>query len=163
MAIRPARAAPDLDRCKAFRDRQASMVRGPGDTIKLEGARTKSGEAHTIPLSPQATEIFQTLPRFEGTDFIFSTTKHSAVSGWSKAKTKLDHAAGFSDWRIHDIRRTVASGLQRLGFNLQIIELVLGHVSGSRAGIVGVYQRYKFDDEKRAALDAWAKHVGGLS
>lgn len=71
-------------------------------------------------------------------------------------------ASSLPDWRIHDLRRTVATGLQRLGFRLEVIEAVLGHVSGSRAGIVGVYQRHSFDDEKREALDAWATHVAGL-
>ena len=66
------------------------------------------------------------------------------------------------DWRIHDLRRTVATGLQKLGVNLQTIEAVLGHTSGSRSGVVGVYQRHSFDAEKRAALDAWGAHVASL-
>jgi len=65
-------------------------------------------------------------------------------------------------WRIHDLRRTVATGLQKLGVNLQIIEAVLGHLGGSRAGIVGVYQRHGFDAEKQAALKAWGAHVMAL-
>jgi hypothetical protein len=62
-------------------------------------------------------------------------------------------------WTWHDIRRTVATGLQRLGVRLEVTEAVLNHVSGSRAGIVGVYQRYEWLDEKRAALNAWAAEV----
>jgi integrase len=65
-------------------------------------------------------------------------------------------------WRLHDIRRTVATGLQRLGTRLEVIEAVLGHVSGSRAGIVGIYQRHRFQDEARAALTVWGKHILGL-
>jgi len=56
----------------------------------------------------------------------------------------------------------VATGLQRLGFNLQVIEAVLGHVWGSRAGIVGVYQRHSFDDEKQKALETWGRYVTSL-
>jgi hypothetical protein len=63
---------------------------------------------------------------------------------------------------IHDIRRSVASGMARLGVNLPVIEKLLNHVSGSFAGIVGVYQRHDFADEKRAALDLWAKHIGEI-
>jgi hypothetical protein len=64
-----------------------------------------------------------------------------------------------TNWRIHDLRRTLATGLQRLGVRLEVTEAVLNHISGSRAGIVGVYQRHDWADEKRAALDAWAIHV----
>ena len=62
-------------------------------------------------------------------------------------------------WSIHDLRRTVATGLQRLGVRLEVTEAVLNHISGSRAGIAGVYQRHDWAVEKRAALDAWAAHV----
>ena len=62
-------------------------------------------------------------------------------------------------WVLHDIRRTVASGMARLGINLPVIEKLLNHVSGSFAGIVGVYQRHSFADEKRAAMQVWARHV----
>jgi hypothetical protein len=66
------------------------------------------------------------------------------------------------DWRLHDLRRTMATGLQRLGVRLEVTEAVLNHVSGSRAGIVGVYQRHSWADEKRSALDAWGAHVAGI-
>jgi hypothetical protein len=57
------------------------------------------------------------------------------------------------------LRRTVATGLQRLGVRLEVTEAVLNHISGSRGGIAGVYQRHDWAAEKRAALDAWAAHV----
>jgi hypothetical protein len=62
-------------------------------------------------------------------------------------------------WSVHDLRRTVATGLQRLGVRLEVTEAVLNHISGSRGGIAGVYQRHDWANEKRAALDAWAAHV----
>ena len=62
-------------------------------------------------------------------------------------------------WTIHDLRRTVATGLQRLGVRLEVTEAVLNHISGSRGGIAGVYQRHDWAPERRAALDAWAAHV----
>jgi len=67
-----------------------------------------------------------------------------------------------SSWVLHDIRRTVASGMARLGVNIAVVEKLLNHVSGSFAGIVGVYQRHSFSDEKRAAMTAWARHVAML-
>jgi hypothetical protein len=91
---------------------------------------------------------------------------------WSQAKRALDAAitdgrakaaaasgttgALLVPWRLHDLRRTVATGLQRLGVRLEVTEAVLNHISGSRGGIAGVYQRHDWAAEKRAALDAWA-------
>ena len=140
-----------------------------GDRIELQGSRTKNSEAHTIPLSRQAAALIERLPRVADCEFVFSTTGKTPVSGWSRAKRLLDQTASnlnrkrtLPDWRLHDLRRTIATGLQRLGVNLQVIEAVLGHIAGSRAGIVGVYQRHAFGAEKRAALDAWARHVEGI-
>jgi hypothetical protein len=65
-------------------------------------------------------------------------------------------------WIIHDIRRSVATNLQKLGVRLEVTEAVLGHVSGSRAGIVGIYQRHSWADEKRAALDTWARRLEAI-
>jgi hypothetical protein len=62
-------------------------------------------------------------------------------------------------WWLHDLRRTLATGLQRLGVRLEVTEAVLNHLSGSRAGVVGIYQRHDWADEKRAALDAWSAHL----
>lgn len=134
-----------------------------GDTIKLDGERTKNGKPHTIPLSASARALLETMPRGNAGDFVFSVDGGKRpITGWSRGKAKIDLLAGIDPWRIHDLRRTVATGLQRLGVNLQIIEAVLGHIGGSRAGIVGVYQRHGFDAEKHAALKAWGAHVMAL-
>jgi len=90
---------------------------------------------------------------------VFTTNGRNPVSGFSKIKKQIDGITKIPAWRVHDLRRTVATGLQRLGINLQAIESVLGHTAGSRAGIVGVYQRHSFDAEKRTALEAWAREV----
>ena len=66
-------------------------------------------------------------------------------------------------WTLHDLRRTLATGMQRLGVRLEVTEAVLNHVSGSRAGIVGVYQRHSYLEEKAAALKTWAMEVARLS
>jgi integrase len=127
-----------------------------GNTIKLSGARTKNAEPHDIPLSEAALSVLAQIPRVVGSEFVFVNPLRSGA--WSNAKLKLS-AANVPQWRIHDLRRTVATGLQKLGVNLQTIEAVLGHASGSRSGVVGVYQRHSFDAEKRAALEAWGAYV----
>jgi integrase len=136
-----------------------------GTEIKLSGSRTKNREPHNIPLSTNAAKLIEVLPHVGRSEFVFTTNGENPVSGWSKAKSLLDdavaEAAGSSlpPWRLHDLRRTVATGLQRLGVSLQVIEAILGHVGGSRAGVAGIYQRHSFDAEKRAALEAWAQEV----
>jgi integrase-like protein len=134
-----------------------------GDEIRVPGERSKSGEPRVIPLSPAAAELIKSLPRHG--EHVFTTNGTTAISGWAKAKRALDAAAAefhgqpLEPWRVHDIRRTAATGLQRLGVGLQVIESVLGHIGGSRAGVVGVYQRHRFDAEKRSALEAWAREI----
>ena len=129
------------------------------DTIILGRDRTKAGEVHSIPLSPQALAILKQLPRIGPSDFVFTVTGRNPAVDFSGTKRRLDAITKIPPWRIHDLRRTTATGLQRLGINLQVIEAVLGHVGGSRSGIVGVYQRHSFDAEKRTALEAWAREV----
>ena len=133
------------------------------NTIKLEGARTKNGEAHNIPLSVAACAVLHNLPRLTNSEFVFTFSGHVPISGWSKTKRDLDDLAAITDpWITHDIRRTCATGLQQLGTPLQVTEAILGHTSGSRGGIVGIYQRYSYDAEKRVALEAWGAHVMAL-
>jgi integrase len=90
---------------------------------------------------------------------VFPGERGTPLSGWSKAKSALDTASGVSGWWLHDLRRTLATGLQRLGVRLEVTEAVLNHLSGSRAGVVGIYQRHDWAEEKRAALDAWSAHL----
>jgi integrase len=145
-------------------------------TWTIPTARAKNKREHLVPLSDAAVEILANLPRVEGR-FGFSTTGRTPVSGFSKAKSQIDAlvlkrmrqdaeirggdpaTVAPQPWRLHDIRRTVATNLQRLGVRLEVTEAVLNHVSGSRAGIVGVYQRHAWADEKRAALDTWARRL----
>jgi integrase len=133
------------------------------NSIKLSGARTKNGEPHVIPLSTAARALLGRLASMAGSDFVFTFSGHVPISGWSKTKRDLDDLAGITDpWITHDLRRTCATGLQKLGTALQVTEAILGHTAGSRAGIVGIYQRYSYDAEKRAALEAWGAHVMAL-
>jgi integrase len=116
-----------------------------------------------VPLSDLALAILERVPRIGRHDgFVFTTTGKTAVSGWSKAKVTLDAASGVPDWRLHDLRRTVATGLAGLGVAMPVVEKILNHVSGSFGGVAGVYQRHAFAEEKREALDKWAARVAAI-
>jgi integrase len=130
----------------------------------LPRGRVKNDQGHVVPLSPLAVAILKSAPRIADSRFALTTTGTSPASGYSKGKRKLDVLlpANMPPWRLHDLRRTVASGMARLGINLPVIEKVLNHASGSFAGIVSVYQRHSFADEKREALDAWGRHLERL-
>jgi integrase len=131
----------------------------------LPPARTKNNQPHEVPLSKPALAVLQRLPRTVESPFVLTTNGGaSPASGYSKNKRRLDALlpADMPSWRLHDLRRTAASGMARLGINLPVIEKVLNHASGSFAGIVGVYQRHSFADEKRHALEAWGNFVEAL-
>jgi integrase len=130
-------------------------------TWTIPAARTKNSQDNIVPLSPQAQAILRATPRYEGNRLCFPGYR-GPFSGWSKSKDRLDKASGVSGWRLHDLRRTAATGLQRLGIRLEITEAILNHTAGSRAGIVGVYQRHNWADEKQAALSAWGEHVAAI-
>ena len=130
-------------------------------TWTIPASRAKNGAAHLVPLSSQAQAILRAAPRVRGTELVFPGRK-GPFNGFSKAKAALDKASGVKDWRLHDLRRTMATGLQKLGVRLEVTEAVLNHVAGSRAGIIGVYQRHTWSDEKRAALNAWSERIAEI-
>ena len=128
----------------------------------LPRERTKNDRRHEVPLSTQALAIIKQLPRISDR-YVFSINGTAPINSFGKNKDSLDELLpDMPSWVIHDLRRTVASGMARLGINLPVIEKVLNHVSGSFAGIVGVYQRHDFADEKRKALEVWANHIAEL-
>ena len=129
----------------------------------LPKERSKNGKPHDIPLSEPAVAILESLPRI-GDTFVLTTDGKSASSNYGANKRRLDALlpADMPPWWLHDLRRTAASGMARLGVNLPVIEKVLNHSSGSFGGIVGVYQRHDFADEKRHALERWGAHVADL-
>jgi integrase len=126
----------------------------------LPGDRVKNDRAHEVPLSDAVMAILESLPR--NGDLVFANVRGKVPSA-GVAKAVLDKAIGeIEPWRLHDLRRSAASGMARLGINLPVIEKVLNHQSGSFAGIVGVYQRHDYAGEKRKALEMWASHIEGL-
>src|ERR1700722_7132537 len=145
------------------------------DELDLDGAlwtlpavRSKNRREHTIPLAPLAVKILRAQRRFADSPFLFSAGERPP-SGFAKAKERLDKSVTTQNggkpiehWTFHDLRRTAASGMAKVGVDLPVIEKVLNHVSGSFAGIVGIYQRHDFAAEKRAALDNWAARVAAI-
>jgi integrase len=134
----------------------------PAKLWKLPRGRVKNDNGHEVPLSEPALAIIASVPRISGRELLFTTTGNTPVSGFSKAKVEIDEACGVEDWTLHDLRRTVASGMARLGVSLPVIEKILNHTSGSFRGVVGIYQRHSYAEEKRAALDLWGAHVARL-
>jgi integrase len=131
-----------------------------GDEWLLPATRAKNRRPHLIPLSPQARAVIEAQPRING--FVFAS-RGSRINNFTRTKTKLDKIMRLNEpWVIHDLRRSVASGMARLGIALPVIEKVLNHSSGTFAGVAGIYQRHDFAGEKRAALQAWADHIDRL-
>ncbi len=125
------------------------------DCLRLPGERTKNGEAQTFPLSKPALAIIEGLPRIAGSEFVFG--REIGKGAWSQAKKTFP--AKIAPWRIHDLRRTVSTGMNELGTEPHIVEAVLGH---KVAGVAGVYNRAKYEEAKRTALEAWGAHVVSL-
>ena len=132
----------------------------------IPGDRAKNGNEHLVHLSAEAVAVLQTVPAMGDNPKLFPASRggEGHASGYSKAagriRAKVTKDTGLpGDWTWHDIRRTVATGMQRLGVRLEVTEAVLNHVAGTRAGIVGVYQRHDFAQEKKQALDLWAAEV----
>lgn len=140
-------------------DLKAGLWRIPGD-------RTKNHRAHEVPLAAPAYEILSGVPSAHGRMTIFGE-RESSFQGWSKAKKALDRriadsGTSISNWRLHDLRRTVATRMGDLGIQPHIVEAVLNHVSGSKAGVAGVYNRSLYTPEKRTALARWAEYIRSI-
>jgi integrase len=153
-------------------------------TWTIPAGRAKNGIAHIVPLSAPAIAELDALAlaaqiRAEVDDpdkkhwpkagYAMPTTRKTPITGFTKPKAALD--AGIAKahdgrplpgWRIHDLRRTLATGFQRLGVRFEVTEAVLNHVSGAKAGVAGIYQRHDWQAEKKAALDSWAAHIKAL-
>ena len=130
-----------------------------GSTWTLPSRRSKNGKAHVVPLSALTLEILTRQPR--NGPYVFSIDGSKALSGWSRAKRRLDTLIGDPpDWVLHDLRRSFATGASEIGVAPHIVEAVLNHQSGFRASVAGVYNKATYLPEKRVALQRWADHVG---
>jgi integrase len=149
------------------REEVAGMTWGEIDaqlsTWTIPASRAKNGVAHLVPLSPQVRAIVEAArPTNPDAAAVVFPGRHGPYNSFGNAKAALDEASGVTDWRLHDIRRTMATGLQKLGVRLEVTESCLNHISGSRGGLISVYQKHDYAPEKRVALTAWGEHVAAI-
>jgi integrase len=144
-----------------------------GDRVDLPGERTKNHLPHVVPLSEQASACLPA--KRDDAVTVFGRRLDKGFSGWSKAKAELDSAIlaarrkanpkaqPMPGWVVHDLRRTAATLLRELGFaDTHLVELILNHVSGTRGGVAGVYDKSERLAERRKALEAWGRWVEEL-
>jgi integrase len=135
--------------------------------------RTKNKLPHDVPLSDTALALLAAHPRRPKRDLVFGDTDSRPFSGWSRARRALDvriseaqKEAGIetalAPWTLHDLRRSMATRLGDLGIQPHVIEALLNHISGSKNGVAGIYNRATYAAEKRQAVDIWASHLEAL-
>ncbi|MBR0695273.1 site-specific integrase [Bradyrhizobium lablabi] len=142
------------------RDEVAKMTYGEieGRIWIIPGARAKNRQSHDVYLSDAAVKIIEELPTDSG--FLFTMNNKTPSSGYSSGKEKIDAFTGpIPAWRLHDLRRTMVSGMARLGIAIPTVEKAINHRSGTFAGIVGTYQKHDFAAETKIAFERWAYHV----
>jgi integrase len=127
--------------------------------ITLPADRVKNSRSQELPLSRQALAVIEHQPRT--TDFVFGGKK--GFQDWAAAKATLDQRIGIAPWRLHDLRRTAATYMAEIGILPHIVEAVLNHVSGHKASVAGIYNRAKYADEMRSALQRWADYVDKIT
>jgi integrase len=130
---------------------------------------TKNGRTHAFPIGLIARRILETTPNTSDTYFFPAARERvqgkpaTVFNGWGKPKAQLDKDLGVYDWTIHDLRRTVSSGMAALGVPQIVVEKLLNHVSGgTQSQIARVYNVYEYQAEMRAAIDAWEQHLSRL-
>jgi len=143
------------------REEVAQMTWAEVDLVRrlwtLPGTRTKNGKPHVLQLSDLAVAVIRAQARF--TPLVFPAGGGRPVSQFSREKRRLDALSGVLDWRLHDVRRTMVSGMARIGVAPHIADKILNHASGTISGVAAVYQRHEFMEERRDALDRWNAHV----
>jgi integrase len=125
----------------------------------IPAGRMKNRKPHDVALTEAVRVVLRNVPRLEGSDYVFTTTGRTPVSGFSKAKARLDTLSGVSGWRLHDLRRTGVSKLAALGFDSIVADKLLAHRPAKLQGVAAVYQRHDFAADRARALDAWAMNV----
>jgi len=135
-----------------------------GSTWTLPAERSKNHRAHSIHLSDAVLRIIESMPRFEGCDFVFTSAGRTPSANFSAAKTKLDKLCpDVADWHTHDLRRSFASGLAKFGVPVHVIERCLNHRGGEISGVAAIYNRHSYAAECKAAWNRWSAHVEGLA
>jgi integrase len=142
-------------------------------TWVIPSTRTKNHRQHIVPVAPLARELLANINK-GANDLVFTTTGMTPLSGWSRLKRRLDRAmlemarkergagATIEAWRFHDLRRVTVTGMGNLGIRPDVIELCVNHVSGTRGGVAGTYNKAMLLPERREAFERWALHVAGI-
>ena len=132
-------------------------------TWALPATRAKNNRAHVITLSVPALDIIRSAPQSER-GALFGDRAGTGFTNWSYGKLDLDRrlTGSVKAWRVHDLRRTVATRMADIGVEPHIIEACLNHFSGHRAGVAGIYNRSPDERQIAQALQRWADHVGQL-
>jgi integrase len=133
------------------------------DHWTLPAERSKNHRAHVLPILPAMRKVLDARPRMAERDHLFGERSSLGFTRWSHLKPALDARSGVKDWTLHDLRRTVSTGMSKLGVQPHVVEAVLNHYSGHRAGVAGTYNRNPYADEIRAALTTWHAHVRKLT
>jgi integrase len=126
----------------------------------IPGNRAKNGRQHVVHLSPRAIELITAQDKSR--DLVFPNLLGKPFMSFPRAKQQLDQVCGVRDWVLHDLRRTVVSGMAALGIAPHVADKILNHQSGTISGIAAVYQRHEFLPERKAAIELWAIHISGL-
>jgi integrase len=128
---------------------------------ELPGERAKNGRAHILPITPLMAEVINSVPRRVGVDCLFGP-RGVGFTRFVDGRKKLEANVSLKPWRLHDIRRSVATRMCDLGVAPHIVETILNHVSGHRRGVGGIYNRSRYEAQVRAALTMWGDHVAAL-
>jgi len=124
----------------------------------IPASRSKNNREHTLPLMPAALDIIRSVPQRVSRPQLFGERSHG-FTRWVQDKRALDERSKVADWNVHDIRRTVATGLANLGTPPHVVEAILNHQSGSKRGVAGIYNRSPYEREVRAALATWHDQI----
>lgn len=124
----------------------------------IPAERSKNGKPHVVPLNCLAVRLLREVPRFPNTDWIFTTTQHAPINGFTKALRHIHAQSKTSGWRFHDLRRTATTGMARLGVAPHTLGKILNH-TGAVSKLQAVYNLHNYDAEKRHALDAWGAEL----
>lgn len=122
--------------------------------------KTKADREHVVPLSSGALDLLNKCHKLGS--YVFSSTGQSTFQNFSREKKVLDSKIDINAWTIHDIRRTVASGMAKIGIEPHVIEKSLNHSSGRISGVAGIYNRYDYLSERKDAFDQWAEHLNSI-
>ena len=141
-------------------DMSWSEIDASAALLTVPASRMKGNRLHAVPLCGDALGMLESLPRFNGGQFVFTTTSgEKPVNGFSKAKTRIDALSGVAEWKFHDLRRTVRTHFSALPVQDIVRELVIAH---AKPGLHKVYDQHAYLAEKRECLELWEARLRGI-